>query len=210
LRRLKVGIYRVRIDVVAFAVCVFSAAELFAQVPSCTETAAMAKMAHARTSAEIAAERKMAGDTYRGQVVFVARSFELRPRDKAAALALLNLIPQSEEQHLAWMTMGDSLCDSESVADMMSLGRLGEHLSRDLAKAVLLVPAKMPDYVRYGPTSVQDPHSDYAVQMEAVCRAEHPEFVKAVEGLPLDKKEWFVSHVFNPDGCHAVALPEAE
>ncbi len=106
--------------------------------------------------------------------------------------------------------MGDSQCSAESLADMKSLGGLGERLPRDLARAVLLVPDKLPSYVSYAPISVQDPHSDYAVQMQAVCRAEHPEFVRAVEGLPTDKRDWFVKHVLNPDGCHALALPEAE
>ena len=170
----------------------------------------MAKMAHAESSAAVTGEKQKAGDSYRAQVVFAARSLELRPVDKKAAVLLLSLIPQDDGQHTTWMTMGDSLCDAESVADMKSLGRLGDRLPHDLARAVLLVPDKLPSYVSYAPTSVQDPHSDYAVQMQTVCRAEHPEFVKAVEGLPTDKRDWFVKHVLNPDGCHALALPEAE
>jgi hypothetical protein len=170
----------------------------------------MARMAHGQSSAAVAAEKQKAGDSYRAQVVFAARSFELRPMDKGAAVRLLNLLPQDDTQHTTLMTLGDSLCDKESVAEMKSLSRIGERLGRDFAKAVLLVPDKLPGYVAYAPTSVQDPHSDYAVQMEAVCRASHPGFVKAVEGLPSDKRDWFVKHVLNPDGCHALALPEAE
>lgn len=130
--------------------------------------------------------------------------------DKSAAVLLLNLIPVDDAQHTTWMTLGDALCSAESVADMKSLGGLGERLPHDLAKAVLLVPDKLPGYIAYASTSVQDPHSDYAVQMQTVCRAKHPEFAKAVEGLPADKRDWFVKHVLNPDGCHALALPEAE
>lgn len=181
-----------------------------AQELNCDQAAAMARMARARSSAMVAAEKQKAGDSYRAQVVFAARSLELRPMDKKAAVLLLNLIPQDDAQHTTWMTLGDALCSGESAADMKSLGRLGEHLPRDLAKAVLLVPDKLPSYVSYAPTSVQDPHSDYAVQMQTVCRAKHPSFVKAVEELPADKRDWFVKHVLNPDGCHALALPEAE
>jgi hypothetical protein len=158
----------------------------------------------------VTAEKEKAGDSYRAQVVLAARSLELRPTDKRAAVLLLNLIPQDDAQHTTWITLGDVLCSAESVSDMKSLGRLGERLPRDLARAVLLVPDKLPGYVAYAPTSVQDPHSDYAVQMQSVCRAKHPEFVKAVEGLPTDKRDWFVKHVLNPDRCHALALPEAE
>jgi hypothetical protein len=46
--------------------------------------------------------------------------------------------------------------------------------------------------------------------MQSVCRAKHSEFVKVVEGLPADKRDWFVKHILNPEGCHALALPEAE
>jgi hypothetical protein len=93
---------------------------------------------------------------------------------------------------------------------MKSLGRVGDRLPRDLAQAVMLVPDRLPGYVAYAATSVHDPHSDYAVRMQTVCRAKHTEFLKAVEGLPTDQRSWFVNHVLNPDGCHVLALPEAE
>jgi hypothetical protein len=194
----------------ASGLCLMSVAVLAAQEPNCREILAMAKMTHATNLAEIAVENEKAGHSYRAQVVLAARSFELRPEDKSDALALLNLIPQDDGQHTTWVTMGDSLCDDETVPEMKSMERLGKHLPRDLAKAVLLVPAKMPSYVGYASTSLGDPHSDYAVQMEAVCRANHQEFLNAVEALPADKREWFVKHVLNPGGCHALALPEAE
>jgi len=108
------------------------------------------------------------------------------------------------------MTLGESLCDDESVAEMFSLSRVRDRLGRDFARAVLLVPDMLPRYIAYAPVSVQDPHSDYAVQMQSVCRAKQPEFLRAVEGLPTDPRDWFVKHVLNPDGCHALALPEAE
>jgi|SRR5438067_6063636 hypothetical protein len=192
------------------ALCAASSGMLFAQEPNCGEVVSMAKMARARSSAVVAAEKQKVGDSYRAQVVFAARSFELRPMDKGAAVRLLNLIPVDDAQHTTWMTLGDALCSPESTADMKSLGGIGERLPHDLAKAVLLVPDKLPGYIVYAPTSVQDPHSDYAVQMQTVCRAKHPGFLKAVEGLPADKRDWFVKHVLNPDGCHALALPEAE
>jgi hypothetical protein len=196
--------------VLAVAVCGTLGADLYAQEPNCDQTAAMARMARAKSSVAVIAEKQKAGDSYRAQVIFAARSLELRPTDKAAAVLVLNLIPQDDGQQTTWMTLGDSLCDSESVADMKSLGRVGDRLPRDLAQAVLLVPDRLPGYVAYAATSVHDPHSDYAVQMHTVCQAKHSEFLKAVEGLPTDQKNWFVKHVLNPDGCHVLALPEAE
>jgi hypothetical protein len=86
---------------------------------------------------------------------------------------------------------------------MTSLSRLGEGLSRDLAEAVLLAPQMLSKYLAYASVSVQDPHSDYAVRMQPVCKAKHPEFVKAVKELPGDQREWFVNHVFNPESGRA-------
>jgi len=194
----------------ALASCLVLCVALSAEEPNCREISAIARTAHAKTSRAVVEEKQKAGDSYRAQIVLAARSFELHPMDRKAAVLLLSLIPKDDAQHTVWMTMGDSLCDAESVDEMKSLGALGDRLPHDLARAVLLVPDKLPEYVAYAPTSVQDPHSDYAVQMQTVCRGKHAEFVKAVEGLPTDQRDWFVKHVLNPAGCHALALPEAE
>ena len=176
----------------------------------CSEVHAMARISRATSLAELDKAKQNSGGSYRTQIVLSARSFELQPGSRDAAVSLLNRLPQDDAQHATLMTLGDSLCDKESVVEMKSLSRLGERLPRDLAKAVLLVPDKLPGYVAYASTSVRDPHSDYAVQMQTVCRGKHAEFVKTVEGLPTDQRDWFVKHVLNPDGCHALALPEAE
>jgi hypothetical protein len=176
----------------------------------CDQVHAIARISSASSLAALAKEKQNAESSYRAKVVFAARSFELQPRNNSAAVLLLNLIPQNDAQHTVLMTLGDSLCDEESVAEMKSLGGLGDRLPHDLARAVLLVPDRLPGYVAYAATSVHDPHSDYAVRMQTVCRAKHAEFLKAVEGLPTDQRNWFVNHVLNPDGCHVLALPEAE
>ena len=154
--------------------------------------------------------KQNAGSSYRAEIVFAARAFELQPGSRSAASQLLNLLPQDDEQQVILMTLGESLCDGESYADMTSLSQIRDRLSRDFAKAVVLAPGMLPKCVAYASTSVQDPHSDYAVQMQPVCRAKRVEFGKAVEALPTKEKDWFVKHVFNPEGCHALALPEGE
>jgi hypothetical protein len=171
---------------------------------------AIARISRANAIATLAKAKQDAGINYRAGIVSAARAFELQPGEKSAAVLLLNLIPQDDGQHAILVTLGDSLCDEESVAEMKLLSRIGERLSRDFAKAVLLAPEMLPKYVAYASTSVHDPHSDYAVQMQTVCRAKHSEFLTAVDRLPTDQRGWFVKHVFNPEGCHALALPEAE
>lgn len=176
----------------------------------CNQVHAIASMALATSHPALATSRHDAERSYRAEIVYAARSFELQPGNKNAALRLLKLLPQDGAQHTTLMTLGDSLCDGESVAEMILMSRLGERLPRDLAEAVLLAPQMLSKYVAYASLSVQDPHSDYAVRMQPVCQAKHAEFVRAVKELPGDKREWFVNHVFNPESCHAVAFPEAE
>ncbi|MGA2653083.1 MAG: hypothetical protein ABSF28_21385 [Terracidiphilus sp.] len=183
---------------------------LQAQDENCPAVASIARMARAKSASDLAEWRRRAGDSYRAKVVFQARLLELNPKSKSAADSLLELIPKNQEQKLVLVTLGDSLCGSEAMRDMTSLDRLGERLSSDLARAVLLVPEKMQSYVFYASAAVRDPHSDYAVQMQGVCRGNHESFTKVVEEMPEGDRDWFVKHILDPNTCHAFALPEAD
>lgn len=183
---------------------------LSAQETRCDQVKTLAKMARAKSVTILTAEHQKAGTSYNSQLVFAARLFELRPKERDAALRLLDLIPKDEVQQTAWMTLGENLCDAEPIFDMTSLGRIRDNLPRNWAWAVLLAGEKLGDYVAYAITSVQDPHSDYAMQMQAVCQKQHPEFVRAVNRLPPNKKDWFVGRVLNPETCRAIAVPEAQ
>jgi len=193
--------------VVVLALLSASCKVLPAQKPKCGEVAAMARMARAISAAELVAEKGKAGDSYRARVVFAAKQFELNPQKHDAALLLLSLIPKDDEEHLLLMSLGDGLCGTESYREMKSLDQIEEHLPRNLARAVLLAPDKLPEYLAYSISSVQDPRSDYAVQMQKVCRARHPEFVAAIAKLPPEKRDRFLRNVIDPEGCNALALP---
>lgn len=176
---------------------------------NCSEIEALAGMTSAKSSAVLMNWKPKAGDSYRAKVVFAFSSFELHPIDADAAAAVLDLIPQNDQQDLVWHSLdGAADCLTESEKDMRTLDRLQARLPHDLATAVLLVPSKMLAYVSYANTSGADPNSDYAVQMQRVCRVKHREFVKAVDQLPPNIKKWFLSGTFNPDGCHALKFPE--
>jgi len=187
-----------------FVLCIASSAE----EPNCSEIHAVAGMAGAKSTTLLMSWKQKAGDGYRSDVVFAFRFFELHPDNQHAASAVLDLIPKDREQDSVWHETGALLCPNESSEDMIVLGKFGVHLPHDLARAVLLVPSKMFDYVSYANLSCGDPDSDYAVQMQAVCRSKHQEFLRAVDQLPDDAKKWFLSSTFNPDGCHALAFPE--
>jgi hypothetical protein len=188
-------------------------ASVFAQEPGCLETSTMGKMAGATSIATLKARKQEAGDSYRAQVIYAARMLEIDPNNKSAAELLLNLIPKDIDgpQQKVWLELDElPQCPSGNLSDsdLMPLFRLQYHLPRLLARAVLLVPDKMQDYVTYAYISIQNPESDYAIQMQKVCRVKHLEFVSAVDKMPLDDKKWFVAKIFNPDGCHPLAFPE--
>jgi hypothetical protein len=193
---------------------------LRAQEKNCSEVAALAGMARAKSIARLVAVEKNAGDSYRAQIVFHARMLELDPKSRRIADSLLELIPTDEEQKIVLITLGDSLCDSEPMRDMAALDRLGERIAHDFAIAVLLAPQKMQVYVAYSYVAADDPHSDYAVQMQRVCRVKHSLFLEAVNRFgkgsngggypPTPSRDWFSTHIFDPNACRALVLPEAE
>lgn len=102
---------------------------------------------------------------------------------------------------------------------MKSLGRLGERIPRDLATAVLRLPAKMEAYVAYGYQAAQDPHNDYVLQMQRVCQINRAAFLGAVArlgeessqgtDLPIPSSSNFRTRILNPENCRALVLPEA-
>ena len=194
--------------VVALTFMLVPSSKLSAQKPDCSEIIAVAKMARAISTKELAAHKANAGESYRAQVVYAAKLIELDPQRHDAAVLLLNLIPKDDEQQHLLMTLGEHHCETESYHEMKMLGQLEERLPRDLTRAVLMIPAKIPEYVAYSIISVQDPHSDYAIQMQKVCKAKHAEFFDAVAKLPREKRDRFLKYVFDLDGCNALTLPE--
>lgn len=195
------------------AICMVYAPQLPAQEPGCVDTSMMGRMARANSPAELKERKQKAGDSYRAQVIFAARMLEIDPNNKSAAESLLNLIPESiESPHEAvWLEL-DELpeCPSGGVpgSDLKALDLLQYHLPRLLARAALLVPDKLPDYVSYAYVSIQNPDSDYTEQMQRVCRVKHQLFVNAVDKLSPRDKKWFLSKIFNPDGCRPLHFAE--
>jgi len=183
-----------------------------AQEPGCLDTSIMGKLARANSPAELSARKQKVGDSYRAQLIFAARMLEIDPRNKSAANLLLGLIPESsDDPHEAvWLEL-DELpdCPSGRVpdSDLKALDMLQYLLPRLLARAVLLIPEKMPAYVAYALLGL-GPDNDYAVQTRKVCRAKHQQFVKAVEQLSPNDRKWFVEKIFNPVGCKTIAFPE--
>jgi len=184
--------------------------EASAQDHSCAAIHAMAQMVRAKSIKDLDAWKNAAGDSHRAHGVYALRRFELEPSDRAAAHALLTFIPRTEGEDLEWLNLATPLCTNEEDADEEVLAELDARRPHDLAMAVVVVPDKMFDYISYAEIAVMNLHSDYAEQMEVVCRSKNAEFLAAVNQLSPARKKWFTAKIFNPDGCRALAHPEAE
>jgi hypothetical protein len=181
-----------------------------ARAQSCTEILAEAEVVRAKSMQALSQAGKRAGGGYRASLVMAVRSFQLQPRSKEAAERLLTLIPTDDAQQEVVMTLGESLCDDETVADMKALARIRDGLPRELATAVILAPNLLPSYLRYATDAVLDPHSTYAVEMKRVCQKAHGDFIRALSQLAEDRRHAFTTEVMDPNGCRVIALPEAE
>jgi len=143
------------------------------------------------------------------QLVRAAHSFETTQKSKNRALALLDKLPKSEEQFVGWISLGDLLCDGEAVADMKVLGRLGDRLPRLVVRAVIEIPLRLPEVLRFALIARRDPHSDYAVQLQRLCKLQKRAFLAARESLTNTERGDFDFAVFDVRSCRAKALPEA-
>jgi len=143
-------------------------------------------------------------------LVFFSRKMELRPDTKAAE-GLLQAIPASiaeETMFTNFPTWHDGT--TETVRDMASFGRIYHRWPRLVARAALLKPDRMTNYVRYLRLAPNDMHGDFTGNAEIVCRKKHAEFVSAFEGLSEDDRAFIKKYVFDPTACKAIFLSEAE
>lgn len=169
-------------------------------------------MAKATSVAALNTRKVKAGDSYRAQVIYAARMLEIDPKNKNAAELLLNLIPREgdDSQQEVWLELDElNLCKSGGISDsdLMPLFRLQYHLPRLLARAVLLEPDHMLDYITYAEDALT-PESDYALQMQKVCKREHKRFMDSLNKLPAKDVAWFRKEVINPESCKAIYFPE--
>lgn len=175
----------------------------------CDQVHASARIVRASSPAAAIAEERKAPTGYVVLVVSAFRAFELQPRSQTLAVALLKRIPVDQAQHEVILALDSAICDDESDAEMKALARVQNDFPRMLARAVRLAPEYMDAYVNYALIAL-NPHSDYAVQMQGVCRNLHQRFTKAVGELSEADREWFKTEVLDPESCRAIAVPESD
>ncbi len=187
----------------------------------CSQITAIAGMAGAKTMDAVVKANPAAGRGYLAEIVFASRDFFLHRTSKDAARRLLQLMPQEgprdttdaidgEDRSIVLETASDSLCDGESDTDMMALAKLADRLPGQFAEAVILAPEMMAAYIRYDYTTVGNPHNDANIQAQTVCRTHHAIFVKAVDALSTDERDYFRHHAIDPRRCKALWLPESD
>ena len=176
---------------------------------ACDQVHAAARIARAKSLRVVAEERAKPIGSYVVDLVSAFRTAELQPRSRVAAAGLLAKIPSDEAQHAVILALDSALCEGELDAELDVLARVKYALPRELARAVELAPEYIDAYVRYSLHAAPSPHTDYAIQMQKVCRDLHVKFVKAVDALPESDREWFGRGVFDPKRCRAIARPEA-
>ncbi len=172
----------------------------------------MAAMARAKTITVLKHYKPSAEDNYRVQLIFTARSLELNPNDKEAAVLFLDILPRDydDSRQESWLDLPHlSDCKNGGIpeSELKPLFVLQYHLPRVASQAVLLAPGKMREYVSYG-LIANWPDSDYAVQMRKVCRAKHADFIQAINTLEAKDKDFFLSRIFKPEGCRTIFFPE--
>jgi hypothetical protein len=180
------------------------------QEQSCTEVRAMVRMARATSLAVLEKEKGSAGTGYRARTVYVFRRFDLVPRDHAAATAVLDLLPKHESDEGVFWGFDSSLCEGETDAEILALAGVEWRRAHDWARAAILLPERMADYVSYPLIVGLNPHDDYAVRMRRVCLAHPKELTAAIVALSAHDREWYLERVFNPQGCRTLGFPEAE
>ena len=176
----------------------------------CSEVRTLVAAAKAPNIASLSAPKPGETTGYRLTLVTAYRSFQLQPRSQSAAAKLLGLIPADDSQQTVVATLGDSLCQDESFAEMGVLARIRDNLPLQLSRAVALAPHYLRAYVQYSRTATLDPHSDYAVQMQAVCLRRHEAFLKALDDLAPELRTNIARYVMRPDSCKAIRTPEAD
>ena len=177
---------------------------------ACSDVHLLARMARTKSSPALRELGGIAGDSYRSRLVFAFRLFEIDQADMNSALRVIELIPRNADEDAIWHSLEGSLCEHESVEDMKTLGSLQARLPHDLAEAMDRQPNKMYEFISYAYESIQDPQSDYAVQMKTVCRRHHELFLNAVNQMSEKDRNWFTTKIFNSAECRAIALPEAD
>ena len=175
----------------------------------CNQVHAAAQIARTESLKSLAEVKKDAPSGIVIEVVAAFRAFELQPKSRTLAASLLGQIPKDETQQEVLSTLDASICDDESDTEISALARVKYGLPRLLAHAVEIAPEYMNAYLNYSLIALS-PHSDYAVQMQRVCRNRPQQLRNAIAALSKADRNWFTSVVFDPKRCRAIAVPEAE
>jgi hypothetical protein len=171
-----------------------------------------ARLAQARTAARLQQVHSKANVHDKiTELVFYTRWLSLSPQSIPAARGLLKTVPATKEEAIALITLADAPEEGDiSQGEMTALGQINDGWPRMLARAVLLLPASMKEYVVFLALAADDIHSDFTSHAQKVCRKFPKEFRSAVAALPEEDRTYVRRHVFDAEQCKAIFVGEAE
>ena len=145
------------------------------------------------------------------ELVFFSRWLMLSPKSTVAAHGLLQTIPVNQKEAENLMILSDPPEKiSASTSDLLALGNIHDRWPQLVARAVLLSPSDMTNYVTYLPLAAIDMHSDFTGKATRVCNKLPKEFRSAIAGLSKEDRAYVRRKVFDPDRCEAIFVGEAE
>ena len=145
------------------------------------------------------------------EFVFFSRWLMLSPKSTVAAHGLLQTIPATQKEAEDLMLLSDPPEKiSASISDLLALGNIHDRWPQLAARAVLLSPKGMTNYVAYLPLAAIDMHSDFTGNATRVCSKLPKEFRSAIAGLSEEDRAYVRRKVLDPDSCEAIFVGEAE
>lgn len=190
--------------------CILAPEKLLANELNCSELKSAIGMVHANSIGVLNKYRSTAGKSYRSNVIYSFKYFELMGSDARGVAMVFKVLPANDQQYTVWITMGDSFCQGEKLADMALMDSFGERLPLLLSRAVIDRPSEMSKYIKFSLNATQDPHSKIVFGMRNVCLIRHSEFKEAIGNLSHSDKEWITSHIIRIDSCRPIELPESD
>ncbi len=127
------------------------------------------------------------------ELVFFSQWLTFSPKSTAAAHGLLQTIPANQKEAENLMVLSDAPEKiSASTSDLLALGNIHDRWPQLVARAVLLSPKDMTNYVAYLPLATLDMHSDFTGNATRVCNKLPKEFRSAMQVYPTKTKHTFI------------------
>lgn len=165
----------------------------------CLQEHQAAKILLSRDVAELDRDREALPPSFIFYLMHAYRRFQLEGSVGSAGL-LLQALPQTKVEYTATYEIDAGDC-AIAPGESRALDAAYDGMELIAAKALLLSPANMDQYVRFGIFATQDVHSRFGALTVPVCRAYPRAFKRSVMRMPSKDRSWFTTHIFDAWHC---------